>query len=729
MIGIDIIRKKRKTAGTGGNSVGSEISTPSGGDAQNAVHADDADHANRAGEAVHASSAKELDGTSSVWNTIRTWISNAKEGLGDLFLRKDQDDETKHKLTMKEAAVKGALTVGGEATVDTLHSKGFDGASEDSMEHGKGFGMVEKDGAGKIYTDFLHVRNKAYFEELETRVLSRVGGDYLFTKAGSKIVYVEPHNEVGEVITDETTDKTVKSYRCYYLQDDGTTQTMNNWSVGDFARCQVTNIKQGVSQHASNRYYTRLVLAVSTAPEVVSAFGDKETKKYGWVDLAANEVNDITVKVGDTNYTYTCEDSIDLGDGNDAPMAEDAIVQIGNVFAQDTEHTNSAYKKRGNVLLLSATSGGIYIYNGINVPEKDKMTDFQSQQIDTDRVRFRSDLFQVAPWAAPNDSATLFCLRGDYSAEATYGKGDVVLYGGQLWCCTSGKPVKGIAPDSTDGAKYWAVYTAKGADGKDGKDGKSARRTAVVSLTSDRGTVFNGSYDGVLLQCRVLVDGKSMGGRIPRDNFAWSKDDTEDPNGQKGGGFRYRIASSSDALDLWKCNVKIPKRLLEPIELTAIGVDGTKLIFRASEDISGMKLYPCWKRHYKIRRLEGRRNAWGFHDMAHDGKRHHSTPLQFTSLGDNNYSVDMSLLLSFVESHNIVLHKTAKVTTEKAALKHGAHTYWLKQGTDGKYHAWGRYGVWLADSNYTPISTIAKCKIYVETDSDTSTTGTASLSV
>ena len=192
---------------------------------------------------------------------------------------------------------------------------------------------------------------------------------------------------------------------------------------------------------------------------------------------------------------------------------------------------------------------------------------------------------------------------------------------------------------------------------------------------------------------------------------------------------RFWFASSSHARDLWECSVKIPKRLLEPIELTALRADGNSLIFHASEDISRMTLYPCWKRYYKLYRLGINRNAWGFHDMVHDGECHFPTPLPFTSLGDNNYSVDMSQLLSFVESHNIVLHKTAKVTTEKTALRHGKHTYWLKQGADGKYHAWGRYGVWLADSNYTPVSTVAKCKIYVETDSDTSTTGTASLSM
>lgn len=91
MIGIDIIRKKRNTAEAGGSTKWSAgMSVSSGGDAQNAAHADNADHANRADEATHAVSAKELDGGSSMWNTIRTWIIGAKDGFGDLFLRKDQ---------------------------------------------------------------------------------------------------------------------------------------------------------------------------------------------------------------------------------------------------------------------------------------------------------------------------------------------------------------------------------------------------------------------------------------------------------------------------------------------------------------------------------------------------------------------------------------------------------------------------------------------------------------
>lgn len=261
-----------------------------------------------------------------------------------------------------------------------------------------------------------------------------------------------------------------------------------------------------------------------------------------------------------------------------------------------------------------------------------------------------------------------------------------------------------------------------------GTDGKNARRTAVVSVTSENGTVFNDSYAGVFLKCKVMIDGKDMGGKIPRGNFMWTK------NWQvvnEDNAYRFRTASSSDSLDLFKCSVKIPKRLIEPIELTTIRVEGNNLIFRASEDITGKKLYPCWKRHYTVGGYSRiRRNAWGFHDLYHSQGYVERTALGFISLGNNIYSVDMSRLVDFVQDKNIALHNQMKNTV----LKHGTHRYLVKKGTDGKYRAWGRYGVMLANDDkskgdFMPISTPAKCKIYIETDSDTATTGTAYLSV
>lgn len=733
MIGIDIIRKKRNTSGTSGGSVGSGISTPSGGDVLNAVHADDADHANRADEAVHASSAKELDGTSSVWNTIRTWISGATDGLKDIFLRKDQDDETAHKLTMGEAAVKGDITIGANGSyyigkdgvaklagvvAEFLKSSDFRPGTAMGFD-GTGYGITKgTDGKYTLEIDNLIARMKMIIAELEVHEMSFIGGTVVMCSCGNRVDVVQALDAGGSVIAsaDGTkptltipSGKTAERFRCYFLASDGDRQIKNEWSVGQLARAKTNNIAApGNYKDYQNRDYWRLVVGVSDEPVTI------EGKDYHYIDLSNSTSKDIalTDAAGTTRHVTLGGVSETL---NSLVFAGDNIIGLGHCW-------DSA---RQNAAVLSVVALGWTLYKGIDhydLPSENIVNKFG-----IDETIVTTDNFILRPYAAPSETQTVTVMRGVYDDSKSYGHNDLVTYNGQVWICTAavGKTVTGATPSLTgDGANYWTVYAVKGADGK---DGKSARRTAVVNLTSDRGTVFNGRYNNVLLRCSVEIDGKSMGGRIPRDNFSWTRDGHEILSSI---GYRYRLASSSDALDLWECSVKIPKRLLEPVELTALRADGNSLIFHASEDISRMTLYPCWKRNYKLYRFGINRNAWGFHDMVHDEERHYPTPLPFTSLGDNNYSVDMSQLLSFVESHNIVLHKTAKVTTKKTALKHGKHTYWLKQGADGKYHAWGRYGVWLADgSNYTPVSTVAKCKIYVETDSDTSTTGTASLSV
>ena len=611
------------------------------------------------------------------------------------------------------AQLKGGATFGksgykfdkdGNVVVDALSSLAFDEALE------RGFG-VTKNSRGKYtlsVTDLM-VWGKAVFNSLEIRKLYAVGGNVYLSGASSKLQHVSP-------VTDA--DGEVTGWKCYILGDDGTTATQNGWRKYDQAKCQTFDIKEGVYENVSNTYYWRLVTDVSTENETITetytdADGKEQTrdlydgKKFGWVILSKTD----------------CESAT-----NDAPKAGDTIVLDGHrMFASGDADGRDQYndESRTNVMMLETTGTedgtlprivaltGIVDYRHWDGVNQYSNTVFI---LSPKEVVFVSSCFKFM--SASGDPITFVNFRGNWVEGTKYAYYDQVSHNDSIWTCivTKGDTTNAEPSDtSTDWRKEIS-------GGKDGKDGKSARRTAVVNLTSDRGTVFNGSYNNVLLRCSVVIDGKSMGGRIPRNNFSWTRD------GQKilpDEDYRYRLASSSDALDLWKCSVKIPKRLLDPIELTALRADGNSLIFHASEDVSKMTLYLCRKRYYRISKLNINRNAWGFYGMV----RYIPTPLSFTSLGDNNYSVDMSQLLSFVESHNIVLHKTAKVTTKKTALKHGKHTYWLKQGADGKYHAWGRYGVWLVDSNYTPVSTVAKCKIYVETDSDTSTTGTASLSV
>lgn len=611
------------------------------------------------------------------------------------------------------AKLKGGATFGnggykmdadGNLVVNEAKSLEFDEALE------RGFG-VTRNSRGKYtlsVTDLM-VWGKAVFNSLEIRKLYSVGGNVYLSGASSKLQHVSP-------VTDA--DGEVTGWKCYILGDDGTTATQNGWVRYDQAKCQTFDIKEGVYENVSNTYYWRLVTDVSTENETITetytdADGKEQTrdlydgKKFGWVILSKTD----------------CEST-----ANDAPKAGDTIVLDGHrMFASGDPEGRDQYndESRTNVMMLETT--GVSDGSLPRIVALTGITDYRHSEGKND---YSNTVFILSPkevvfvsscikWiSASGDPITLVNFRGSWEQGTKYGYYDQVSHGNAIWTCIV-KKGDTTTDEPSDTSTVWRKEIS---GGKDGKDGKSARRTAVVNLTSDKGTVFNGSYENVLLRCSVVIDGKSMGGRIPRDNFTWTRD------GHKilsDGDCRYRLASSSDALDLWKCSVKIPKRLLEPIELTALRADGNSLIFHASEDISKMTLYLCRKRYCRISKLNINRNAWGFYDAA----RVVHTPLSFTSLGDNNYSVDMSQLLSFVESHNIVLHKTAKVTTKKTALKHGKHTYWLKQGADGKYHAWGRYGVWLVDSNYTPVSTVAKCKIYVETDSDTSTTGTASLSV
>ena len=635
-------------------------------------------------------------------------------------LSKKNDDTARGLITFAKglisemlALLKGGATFGtggykfdekGNVVVDAISSLAFD----EALEHGFG---ITKNTQGKYtlsVTDLM-VWGKAVFNSLEIRKLYSVGGNVNLSGASSRIQHVVPVRGV---------DGEVTGWKCYILGDDGTTATQNGWARYDQAKCQTFDIKEGVYENVSNTYYWRLVTDVSTENETITetytdADGKEQTrdlydgKKFGWVILSKTD----------------CESAT-----NDAPKAGDTIVLDGHrMFAADDSEGRDQYndESRTNVMMLETTG----VSDG-SLPRIVALTGITDYRHSDGKNDYSNTVFILSPkevvfvsssvkWiSASGDPITFVNFRGNWAKDTEYAYYDQVSHGNAIWTCIV-KKGDTTFEEPSDTSKDWRKEIS---GGKDGKDGKSARRTAVVNLTSDSGTVFNGSYEGVLLQCSVVIDGKSMGGRIPGDNFTWTRD------GHKilsDGDYRYRLASSSDALDLWKCSVKIPKRLLEPIELTALRADGNSLIFHASEDISKMTLYLCRKRYCRKSKLNINRNAWGFYIaelVVH-------TPLSFTSLGDNNYSVDMSQLLSCVESHNIVLHKTAKVTTGKTALKHGKHTYWLKQGADGKYHAWGRYGVWLVDSNYTPVSTVAKCKIYVETDSDTSTTGTASLSV
>ena len=181
-------------------------------------------------------------------------------GFGDIiaqgtkyFLRKDIDDETKGKLTSR---------------------KGFDVGRFSSLVSG---GTFRLDAGNKSYieVDRLYVRLKAYFETLEIKRVTHVGGEQLITPASMKC------NEVEDKGT---------FYRCYFLQEQDGETINNEFAINDQAICKQFDPKSG--SQVTNHYFWRLVVGTGV----------------NYIDLSKE----------------------DCDTASDAPMAGDVIVQLGH---------------------------------------------------------------------------------------------------------------------------------------------------------------------------------------------------------------------------------------------------------------------------------------------------------------------------------------------------------------------------------------------------------------
>ena len=191
--------------------------------------------------------------------------SNVFSALKSLatFLRKDKPDSTKYLIKF----------LGGLIS-DNIESQDFA-----SGPFGTGFVVKRDPKTGKSYieTDELYVRLKAYFETLEIKHLSHVGGRIVASPAGMECVraelvsaeYETLYDSAGSPITDsegeEVTVPTIggeQAYRCYFKQTDGEKEIVNEFAVDDLAQCREFNVKEGTSHQVSNQYYWRRVIGV-----------------------------------------------------------------------------------------------------------------------------------------------------------------------------------------------------------------------------------------------------------------------------------------------------------------------------------------------------------------------------------------------------------------------------------------------------------------------------------
>lgn len=174
-------------------------------------------------------------------------------------------------------------------------------------KNGSGITVLEN-GMSQAVVDYLYVKVKAVFDELEVKKKTYVGGEQVISHAGMKCSRVDELDDV---------------YRCYFKEEEDGIEIENQFTPGSLAIAQECNIKTGVSHHVGNRYYWRLVTAVGE----------------NYIDLSKT----------------VCDPNVE----NDVPVAGDDIVGLGH----KTDITRQA------AIILSSVnevSPSIIMYQGIN---------------------------------------------------------------------------------------------------------------------------------------------------------------------------------------------------------------------------------------------------------------------------------------------------------------------------------------------------------------------------
>ena len=298
------------------------------------------------------------------------------EKLSEYFLRKDQSDGTSFLLKLLGGAefgkyasgisggkidaqgaaellslvLRGALTIGEykkglkgakideEGAADLLSilvRDGIESANFSTGALGAGF-CLKKDENGDSYleVDRMLVRKVATFILLLIQQIKHVGGQIILTLASMSCIKVEDKGDF---------------YRCYFENTDGERTIEQEFVVGDLARAQTFNVKEGVNENVTNTYYWRAVVGT----------GDN------YIDLSKT----------------------DCDAGSTEPKAGDDIVQLGN---------KSDATRQAAIILSAYGNDAPYfkLYRGINSYSLDgkEFVSFSRSEvmIIADAIRFSS---------------------------------------------------------------------------------------------------------------------------------------------------------------------------------------------------------------------------------------------------------------------------------------------------------------------------------------------------
>lgn len=325
-------------------------------------------------------------------------------------------------------------------------------------KNGSGITVLEN-GMSQAVVDYLYVKVKAVFDELEVKKKTYVGGEQVISHAGMKCNRVDELDDV---------------YRCYFKEEEDGIEIENQFTPGSLAIAQECNIKTGISHHVGNRYYWRLVTAVGenyidlsktvcdpnvendvpVAGDDIVGLGHKTdiTRQAAIILSSVNEVSpSIIMYQGINDFTLTGKDVISFD--FDKSTGKSRMKVYGDTYIGDRDRTTyMEYTQDKGVDI----KGMFHIEQG--------STGWRNMEGLPDEIQAAADLAQKAQDAIDNAAVgSVNLLRnsgftGDYESEKlssdTQLSADTELYSKQLKYWTG---VATVSTDSAAGSGYSAA--------------------------------------------------------------------------------------------------------------------------------------------------------------------------------------------------------------------------------------------------------------------------------
>ena len=374
-----------------------------------------------------------------------------EDPVEDRFLSKLKADTAKELITF----LKG-ITFGGSVQ-NIGFAKGLNGFGVWLDEKGRAHGQI----------DYLEVIGKAIFRSLQIDEYKHIGGNIVLSGANAVIEKVVPVSG---------------GWKCYLHTDDGEKAITNDWEPGDQALCQTFNIKAGVYENVSNRYYWRCVSAVA----------QKSATEKAYIVITADDA-------------YR-----DKSTENDAPMAGDNIVLCGHNTLWDVANgiDPTLHRNRMNVTMITTSKeegGTIEVYRNIH--------DFSLSKgnaifhLSSDKIYMNSQRFE---WiSADGERIPNVIYRGDWTPGTVAARYEAWYYGGGTWLSLENNNTD----EPTEQSTKWKHYATKGEDG--------TSPYTVQILSESGGNIIHNGQGQITLVATVLHGEQDITSSLLPNQFSW----------------------------------------------------------------------------------------------------------------------------------------------------------------------------------------------------------------